>query len=325
VIRRGVAAAAIVLGIALVVAPIATSLFSRSKSAQDLADGVRPAMTRQALAADRQGFQLIDGAITEFNGTARARFAHVLGDTPQQFSAYLDQTFPDVASGARELPRGYVPHADAVLTALERNRARYETADSFPVKDVSARVAPWIFIALGAGLIVIGLAMLRTRGRIAPVALLLLGLGPLVFTLAASLPHKASASSELVHALRPAFSRESTGRVPAEIATAQKFDVQLESGLVPALEKRHMVMSRDAPALARALPQFKPILTNFAGLGTALRDDRHFFVDTSKIPIRTLVWLMLAICGVIIVGAVLALVAPSRPARQLPDHTEAPA
>ena len=318
--RRGVAVAAIVLGLALVVAPIATSLFGRSKSAQDLADGVRPAMTKEALAADRHGFELVDAAVTEFNGAARTRFAQALGDTPQQFSAHLGQSFPDVASGARELPRGYIPHADAVLTALERNRSRYETADSFPVKDVSAKVAPWIFIALGAGLIVLGLAMLRTHGRTAPVALLLLGLVPLVFALVASLPHKASASSELVHALRPAFSRESTGRVPGEIATAQRFDVQLESGLVPALERRHVVMSRDAPAIARALPQFKPILTNFAALGTALRNDRQFFVDTSKIPIRTLVWMMFAICGVIILGAVLVLV----PGRPRPDHTAAP-
>jgi hypothetical protein len=310
--RRAVAVAAVVLGVALIVAPLATSLFSRSKSAQDLADGVRPAMSKEALALDRQGFQLVDAAVTEFNGAARTRFADVLGQTPQRFSTYLNQRFPDVASGARELPRGYIPHADAVLTALERNRSRYETADSFPVKDVSAKVSPWIFIALGAGLIVLGLAMLRTRGRAVPGVLLLLGLVPLVFALAASLPHKASSSSELVDALRPAFSRESTGRVPAEIATAQKFDLQLESGLVPALEKRHAVMSRDAPAIGRALPQLKPILTNFAALGTALRNDRHFFVETSKIPIKTLVWLMFAICGVIILGAVLALAAAGR-------------
>lgn len=307
--RRGVALAAVVLGVALIVAPIATSLFSRSRSAEDLANGVRSAMTKQALAADRRGFVAVAGAVTELGGAGGARLARDLGQTPRQFSSYLGKSFPDVAAGARELPRGYIPHADAVLTTLERNRSRYETADSFPVKDVSARAAPWIFVALGAGLIVVGVLMLRTSGRAAPVALLLLGLVPLVVALAASLPHKASASSELVHALRPAFSRESTSRVPVEIATAQRFDAQLESGLVPALEKKHVAMSRDAPAVARALPQLKPILTNFAALGTALRNDRHFFVETAKIPIRTLVWVMFAICGVILLGALLAIAA----------------
>src|SRR5437879_711152 len=120
--RRGVALAAVVLGVALIVAPIATSLFSRSKSAQALADGVRPAMTKQALAADRHGFEVVDAAITDFTGVARTRLAHDLGQTPQQFSSYLERSFPDVAAGARELPSGYIPHADAVLTALERNR-----------------------------------------------------------------------------------------------------------------------------------------------------------------------------------------------------------
>jgi hypothetical protein len=37
------------------VAPFSSSLFSRSKAAQALVDGVRPAMTKQALVSDRKG------------------------------------------------------------------------------------------------------------------------------------------------------------------------------------------------------------------------------------------------------------------------------
>ena len=48
--RRVAAIVAIALGVVLVVTPIASSLFSRSKSAQRLADDVRPAMTERALA-----------------------------------------------------------------------------------------------------------------------------------------------------------------------------------------------------------------------------------------------------------------------------------
>jgi hypothetical protein len=321
--RRAVAVTSIVLGAVLIVAPIGSSLFSRSKSAQALADGVRPAMTKKALVSDRQGLEVFRAAITEFNGADRARYARALGQSPQQFSAFLQKRFPDVASGARELPLGYIPHADSVLTALEKNRVRYETADSFPISGVSAKVAPWILIAAGAGFVLVGLLTLPGRGRGPLVALLLLGVVPLVVALAASLPHKASASSDLVDALRPAFSERSTSRVPVEIATAQKFDTQLESGLLPALAQKQDLspkrldafLKRESPAVASALPQFKPILTGFAALGTALRNDRHLYTETAKIPIRTLVWLMIAIGCLLALGSALVLAGGAREPR----------
>ena len=317
--RRIAAVAAVLAGLVLIATPIASSLFSRSKSAQQLADGVRTAMTKQALAADRSSLELLRGALSELNGPPRSRLARALGQSPQQFSASIT-SFPDVAAGLRELPRGFVPHSGRVLSTLEQNRTRFETADDFPIGGVSARVGPWLFLALGVALVAAGVAALLTRGRGALVAVLALGLVPFVSGLALSLPHKASATDQLVDNLQPAFSARTTGRVPGELATGQKFAHQTEAEFVPALEgtsglsPEHFdaAVRGSAPHFAQALPRFTPIVANFTALGTALVNDRHVFKEAAKIPSRTLVWLLLGATFVVLVLAAAALVTETR-------------
>jgi hypothetical protein len=253
-VRRVAAIVAIMSGAVLIVMPVASSLFSRSRSADRLADGVRPAMTRQALAADRAGLDGLARALPKVGG-----------------------------SEARLVQAGFVPHTELVLTTLENNRTRFETADSFPVGGVSPRVGPWIFIGFGITLVIVGLVTLRTTGRAAPLALLALGVVGAVAAFAFSLPHKASATDELVDRLKPAFAEQSVRRVPGELATVQKFARQV--GNTP--EDPHL--STD--------------VATFTALGTALVQDRHFYTETAKIPSRTLVWLMIALCLVVAAGA----------------------
>jgi hypothetical protein len=310
---------AIVLGLALIVTPIALSLFSRAHSADRLAAGVRPAMTKTALSSYRADLDLVRAAVTEFNGPTQVHLAAALNITPQRFSSLLRTRYPEVASGARALPSG-LAQANAILTALERNRARFESADSFPLSGVSVRIAPWIFVATGAVLTCFGLLAVRGQGR-APLAVLLgIGLLVLAFSLAASLPQKASDTNQLVVALEPAFSRQSTDAVPGQVASAKKFASQLESQLLPAFARQlklsraqfDALLKRDSPAISRVLPQLNTILTTFGTLGAALVADRHLYVETKKIPFRTLVWLIIGASALAAASAALACALESR-------------
>jgi hypothetical protein len=318
--RRIAAVTAIVLGVALIATPIASSLFSRSRSAHRLANDVRPAMSKRALATAEADKEVVKAAVTEFTGPTLVEVSRAYGQSPRQFSAFLQKNFPDVAAGARVLPGG-VAHGDAILKVLEKNRARFASADSFPIKDVSVRLGPWIFVAIGLGFAIVGLLALAIPGRAALAALLVLGLVPVVFAFAASLPQKASDSNDLVDALKPTLSERSATRAVFEVKTAERFVAQLGSGLLPALAKQQHVtptqldasLKQSSPAVSRALPQFNRILAEFDPLAVALVHDRHVYDETSKIEFRTLVWLLIGASCLVLLAAALALFSGSQP------------
>jgi hypothetical protein len=316
-VRRAAAVVAIVVGIALMAIPIASSLFSRSGSAHRLADDVRPAMTRRALATAETDKETVRAAVDEFNGPTLRQAAQAFGESPRQFSALLERKFPQVAAGSRVLPVG-VAHGDAILKVLERNRDKFESADSFPVDGVSVRLGPWIFVALGLGFVVVGLLALRLPGRAPLEALLALGLVPIIFAFAASLPRKASDSGDLVDALKPALSKQSVTSARFQMTTAERFVSQLDSALLPALARQLNVspaqlnasLKQSSPAVARALPQFKRILGEFDPLTVALVRDRHTYDETARIRFTTLVWLLIGASCLVVLGAALGLLWP---------------
>jgi hypothetical protein len=316
--------------VGLIATPFASSLFGRSHSAERLADGVRPAMTKEALAADRSGYDAFRGAVADFNGPARATIARALGESPRGLDSFIRTRFPDVASGSRLLPAGFIPHAGVILNTLERNRGRFKTADSFPVGGISPRAAPGIFIALGAVLVIAGLVALRGGGRGPVAALFVLALVTLVVAFALSLPHKASTTDRLLDRLSPVFSEQTARRVPGESMTVQGFVRQLEHRFLPAVERRlgktprelDDLLAGSSPRLVQALPRLDGIAANFAALGTALVNDRRFYVEAAKIPSRTLVWLLIGTSFVLLATSGPALVAQrSRPA--IDGHSDA--
>jgi hypothetical protein len=317
--RRIAAITAITLGVALIVTPIATSLFSRSKSAHRLADDVRPAMSKRALATAEADKEVVRAAIKEFNGPTLRQASRAFGQNPRQFSAVLQKNFPDVAAGSRVLPVG-VAHGDSILKVLETNRARFASADSFPIDGVSVRLGPWIFVAIGAGFVIFGLLALTIPGRAALAGLLAVGLVPLVFAFAASLPSKASDSNQLADALKPSLSEHSANRAVFEVRTARRFVSEIDSGLLPALARQldvsptqlNAFLKQNSPAVARALPQFNRILDEFEPLAVAIARDRHAYDETAKIQFRTLVWLLIGASGLVLLTAGFALFSGSR-------------
>src|SRR5256885_977918 len=126
------------MGVGLIVTPIASSLFSRTKSAQRLSDDVRPAMTRKALAVAETDKNTVKAAVREFDGPTFKLAAGAFGMTPRQFAVYLQKNLPNVAAGSRVLPVG-VAHGEAILRVLEHNRANFESADSYPLSGMSVR------------------------------------------------------------------------------------------------------------------------------------------------------------------------------------------
>ena len=310
---------AIVMGVGLIVTPIASSLFSRTKDAQRLADDVRPAMTKKALAVAETDKNTVKAAIREFNGPTFKLVAGAFGMTPRQFAAYLQRRYPDVAAGSRVLPVG-VAHGEAILRVLERNRTNFESADSYPVEGMSVRVGPWIFVALGVAFAVLGVIALRVPGRWPLAVLAVAGLVPVVFALAAALPSKASDTRDLSSGLKSTLSAQSANAAVFQVHTAERFVAQVNSGLLPALGRQlHMTpaqlnafLARKSPALSRALPQFNRILAEYDPLAVALVNDRPHYVETAKLKFVTLTWILIGASAMVFLVSGVALLAGAR-------------
>ena len=330
--RRVAAIIAIVMGVGLIVTPIASSLFSRTKSAERLADDVRPAMTKKALAVAETDKNTVKAAIREFNGPTFKLAAGAFGMTPAQFAGYLQKNFPNVAAGSRVLPVG-VAHGEQILRVLDGNRGNFESADSYPLSGWSVRIGPWIFVALGLAFAVLGVIALRVPGRWPLAVLAVTGLVPVVFALAASLPSKASDTRDLSNNLKSTLSAQSANAAVFQVHTAERFVAQVNSGLLPALGKQlHMTpaqlnafLAQKSPALSHALPQFTRILDEYDPLAVALVRDRPNYVATAKIKFVTLTWILIGASALVLLASGFALAAGARRGEPAPRAAPSPA
>src|SRR5437667_2918715 len=105
--------------------------------------------------------------------------------------SYVGTNFPHVATG---VGRWYDMSSDARndISIIARNESGFDAADSIPVSSVSLTTGVWGFVALGAALLIVGIAGMRLSGRAPMAAALALGVAAIAIPLAISFPHKAS-------------------------------------------------------------------------------------------------------------------------------------
>lgn len=336
--RRLVAIIAIALGAAMILAPAALHLFSRTSAAERLTDDIRPAMTDQALAQTRIEFDTQRAGLEEFVDRGIPRLAADLGQTPEQFRASIDAQFPAVATGIQQLP-AITTFVDGAINLFDANRANFHSADAIPTTWLPYTVGPWMLIGFGALLVVLGLAGgLGRGGRGSLVALLVLGLFLAVTPIAVRFPQKASDGRQLVTVLKGPLSQPSADQLRAWQTTVQNMTVELQDKLLPATAGRlglsppamDAYLARNLPALATALPQMQPVVRHMGTLVDKVEANVAPFAKTSKLPFRGLTWLFFAPGVLIALAAAVDLLefgtgAPSRAAPTATPYSETPA
>ena len=314
--RRVVAATAIVLGAGMIVVPSVLSLFSRSAAAEKLTDDIRPAMTDTALAKTRAEFDTGRAALTDFVDHGIPRMAADLGQTTEQFRASIDSRFPDVATGMQQLP-AMAGAVDGAINLFDENRAKFHSADAIPTSWLPYTVGPWMFIAFGALLVILGLAVALGRGgRRTMAALAVLGLFLAVMPVVVRFPQKAADGRELVAALRTPLSRPTADQLRVWQTTVDKMTSQLQSDLLPAVAGQlHLsaqgmddYLRRNVPTLATGLPQLRTTVTHMGTLVAKVERNVATYDKTRRIPFRALTWLFVIPGALVGVTAAVGLV-----------------
>ena len=144
---------AILCGLTLVLAIIASSTFSRADDGQRATDLVRAELTRQGLARHRADYELAKNGVQQFYDEALPAFAMQLGITPQAFGQIVEARYPAVGKLADPSVRAQsFTLADSIVTNLERHQHDFEEADAIPVSWLPMTVGPWVGVVVGVAL-----------------------------------------------------------------------------------------------------------------------------------------------------------------------------
>lgn len=316
--NRVVAIVAVVAGVALIVVTLAFSLFGRAAGAERVTDTFRPAMTKQGLTVVRADFETVRAGGTQLLDQAVPTFARDLRMSPAQFNAFLAANFPAVAVAARKIP-GYNAYVGGYITRLKNGRKQFEAADSLPGLGLPITATPWLFVGVGALLVLAGAVGLGAAGRLGTGAILLLGILMIAGPLALSLPSKASDAKKIVIVGRDGLSQQKASLAKQGAGEVDAAVRQINGELVPALAARLKTspaalgaqLARSFPATAKFLTVWPTTLRAKAfGIAAAQQARVNDFAKADKIRFRVLPWLLIAPGILLTLLAAIALVRP---------------
>lgn len=264
--RKVVATVAVVCGIGLIAVPFALSLFDRAPAGERVTNRFRDTLSVKGLDDLATNFQTMGALVNQFIHETSPALARQLHMTDSQFAAYVARDYPAVAAGANGIPP-LVAFVTPVAAQLEALHPQFAAVDSLPFLGLPLTSVPWILLALGAALVVLGVVVLQTRGRAALVVTAGLGLALLVIPLALSYPSKASDATKVAAVGRVALSPKAAAGAQRANQLIDGMVTQVNTQMLPGLATRLHVsqatlqasIAREYPAVAKGLVAWSTI------------------------------------------------------------------
>ena len=189
--------AALIVGVGLVLAPVAFQMFTRAPKGRDMIDGFRPYMNEQTIGGFQQDMATIGEAADELVAVRAELRASGLDDTE------IDARLPLLATFEQQWPAIDADMGD-MLATMRDDIGDFEAVDALPSFDLF----PWFFVVPGlliAGAAGVGLVRAR-RGRSTTVevlALVVLGAGVVLAPVAFQMFERAPKGGDMIDDFRP--------------------------------------------------------------------------------------------------------------------------
>lgn len=227
--RRWPVVTALVIGLALVAAPVAFQMFGRAPLGGDMIDDFRPYMTVEQVdlfdgymatirAADIESREvlapyLVDEGVVASEADLRAQYVLVAAWNDQWASIDLDMT--------------------DLLATMERNLDNYAAMDALPSFDLFA----WFFVLPGLMIAGVAAAALWTGRRRQPrgllLALALIGAAVVAAPAVFQMFTRAPLGGEMIDEFRPMMQRDRVRDVQGYFVTMGTAEGQLRTGMIP--------------------------------------------------------------------------------------------
>ena len=146
------------VGVVLIGSVVVNDLFTVGPAFEDMSDGFRPVMTEEAIATLEQDLQAMQAASEEFQTTGVPMFSDALGMSPEEFTAFMQEQYPDVATGMEQLP-AITESFGGVVGTLEAEIENFASAHAIPTTSLPATTIPWAMLVAGIALIVLGIIL----------------------------------------------------------------------------------------------------------------------------------------------------------------------
>jgi hypothetical protein len=295
-----------IIGVALIVLPMAFGMFARAPKGADMIAGFRPYMTTARLAGYQREIREIDAGVRDANTGAAA----ALGPVPRRSQASFATRFPDVVTFGRQ----WVPIDTSLtnmLTTIQANLGNYRAVAALP----NFSLFPWFFVIPGvAVLVMVGMAAVRpgwwTGLRW---ALVVLGVGLVLAPVAFRMFTRAPAGGTMVNAFRTIETPANVQSIQTDFGTIAGGEGAIQLELVPALHAAGLTDAQIAarfPGIAALEHDWVPILNDLTPMIGAMSDNIVNYQAVAALPpFRLFPWFFV-LPGLLI--AVLALTATPR-------------
>jgi len=304
--KRLAAVGVVIVGIVLIVVPIAANLFTVAPAFEDLTDGFRDTvMTDAAVTQARTDIAGLSAVSEEFGTAVVPTLAGALGMDAAAFSDFVGQQFPAVAAGVGALP-DIATQFTGVVDLIESQQDNFADADAIPNGSLPVTTVPWAIAGIGALAVLVGLVML-VRPGIGAMLAVALGIVVVAGTLVYSLVGKSGAADDLNDALKPVYTQELIANSEGALSVVGAMGAEIQEKMVPALaqqlgmtaEQVTGFIGENFPATAAALqtmPDTMGRFQAFVGTFSAQLDNYDTVKSTTLTPIA---WMQL-IAGVLV-------------------------
>jgi hypothetical protein len=299
--RKMASALVVVMGLVLIALTFANNLFKVGPSFESLMTDFRPHLTSSAIASSRADLDTLGAAGNELQTKMVPVLAMQLGMTPDQFTAYVAQNYPQVSAGLQNLPQ-IVTTFDGLITTLDRQRPLFRAADAIPTKDLPATTVPWSLA--GAGLLLVGVGgVMWFRPRLG--AGLALGLGVLLIAVPAILylPGKAADADSLNANLKPVYTAALVTQSKAALTTVSGMADEMQSKMLPALATQlkmtpaqlQELMASGFPATTAAMASLPTAMPRFQSMVTAFDENLSNYNTLKPVTFEPIIWTLMGI------------------------------
>lgn len=297
--RRTVAAFIVVVGVVLVVTTFANNLFKVGPSFETMIDDFRPQLATAQIETARADLAGFGATGSELQTKMIPAMAAQLGMTPAQFSAYIAQDYPQVASGMESLPQ-IVTTFNGLVTTLDEQGPLFRSADAIPTKDLPATTVPWSLLAAGILTMAAGAFVWFSPRPGAVVALVLGGL-LIAAPIAMSLLQKASDADQLNSNLKPVYTAALLTQADAALTTVSAMGSELQDTMLPALAKQlkmqpaqlQQFLGENFPATAASLQDMPAAMGRFQGLVFAFDENLGNYNTVKPVSFVPIIWTLI--------------------------------
>lgn len=325
--RRVALALVFLLGVGLIVFPLADGMPKKTQGVDNVQDTFREAMSEEGLKTSREDLVTMQLMLKQLNTETLPALGARIGMNPEQTQKFLSARYDKVGAGLTQLPE-IMPRFDHLVDVMEQQGPNFRKADEIPTSHVPNTAVTYLFLVPGIILTVAGGAGLyfsftRRRSVIPTVALVTaVAMGGLIVvgTLVTDQIGKTQAAEKMFDAFRPTFTEQGYTKARTDLDVLEGMAQQMQVQTLPDLAKMAGQTTEQYTAglasqykdLGKGLTELPRILGRFDAMVEDIGHNVQSFKDADSIPsadtpVSQVPWYLMipAIALVLIPGAAL--------------------